>query len=66
LSIKISLESARVNAKLTQKEAAEKLGVTQQTIYTWEKEPNKIPIGKAYKLAVTYGLPLDAIDFLCN
>jgi DNA-binding XRE family transcriptional regulator len=51
---------------MTQKEAAEQLGVTQQTIYTWEKEPNKIPIGKAYKLASTYGLPLDAIDFSCN
>ena len=34
---KISLKAARVNAGLTQKEAAKKLNVSQKTLCSWEK-----------------------------
>lgn len=33
---KISLAAARVNAKLTQEEMANKLGITRQTYAAWE------------------------------
>lgn len=33
---KISVEAARVNAKLTQEELAEKMGVSRKTICNWE------------------------------
>lgn len=33
----ISLKAARVNAELTLEQAAEKLGVTKQTMINWEK-----------------------------
>lgn len=36
-SIQISLAAARVNAKMTQVEAAKELNVTKQTIVNWEK-----------------------------
>ncbi len=35
--IRISLAAARVNAKMTQKQVAEKMGVSKQTIINWEK-----------------------------
>lgn len=33
---KISMEAARINAKLTQSEVAEKMAVSRQTIASWE------------------------------
>lgn len=33
---KITLEAARVNAKLTQAELAEKMGVSRQSVIDWE------------------------------
>lgn len=64
MDMKISLEAARTNAKMTQKDSADALGVTVQTISTWEKDPAKIPVGKAYLLAELYNMPLDNIIFL--
>ena len=34
---RISLEAVRVNAKMTQKEWAERLGVSNNTVVNWEK-----------------------------
>ena len=36
ITIKISLAAARVNAKLTQQELAEKMHVSRQTVKKWE------------------------------
>lgn len=35
---RISLEAVRVNANMTQKEWAERLGVSNNTVVNWEKE----------------------------
>lgn len=35
--MKITLKAARVNVGFTQKEAAEKIGVTEYTVFNWEK-----------------------------
>jgi DNA-binding XRE family transcriptional regulator len=60
---KISLKAARVNAKLSQKEAAKILGISNKTLCSWEK-------GKTYpdqpmieKICNLYGLTYDQIDF---
>lgn len=58
---RISLEAARVNAKLTQKELAEILGVSNTTVVNWEKgntEPNLTQLRKISELS---GIPLDFI-----
>lgn len=58
--IQISLEAARVNAHLTQKEAAEALGVTRGTIINWEKGriipgvPEMEMLSKIYNISVDY------------
>ena len=60
---KISLKAARVNAGLSQKEAANKLGISNKTLCSWEN-------GKTYpdqpmieKVCTLYGVTYDMIDF---
>ena len=58
---KISLEAARVNAKLTQKELAEILGVSNATIVNWEKGNSEPNITQLRKISELSGIPLDFI-----
>lgn len=62
----ITLKAARVNKNLTQKQAAEMLGVTAEVIGNWERGITfpKIPMIK--KIEQLYGLPYSEIIFLPN
>ena len=60
----ITLKAARVNAGLTQKEAAERLGISRSTLASYEAYKTKPDIEMAKKLAALYGLPVDGILFL--
>lgn len=59
--IQITLEAARVNAGLTQDIAAEKLGITKQTLINWEKGRSEPTISQARLIESIYGMPLDNI-----
>lgn len=64
--MKLTLKAARVNNKLTQKEAAEKLGVTRDTISNWERGksfPDAIQIRDIEKL---YQIAYDNIIFFTS
>lgn len=61
--LQISLAAARVNAGLTQKEAAERLGVSNTTIVAWETGKSSPSIVDAKKLSEAYNIPLDNIFF---
>ena len=61
----ISLEAARVNANLTQKMAAERIGVDPSTLRNWESGRNAPDAYKFKALCELYGCPMDAI-FLPN
>lgn len=58
---KISLAAARVNAELTQEEAARRLGCTAKTLAQYEKGIVKPNIKILQKLEATYGFPLENI-----
>lgn len=64
--LKISLEAARVNAKLLQKEAAEKLGVSNHTLCNWEKGKSFPPADKIVAICKLYSIAYDNINFLPN
>lgn len=64
--LKISLEAARVNAGYSQKEAAEKLGVSNKTLCSWEKGKSFPPADKIDAICNLYGLSYDNINFLPN
>lgn len=55
---KITLEAARVNANLTQKEAAKLLGIHFQTLSKYEKDSSKIPFSLVEKASEIYKLPI--------
>lgn len=61
--IRITLEAARVNAGMTQPQAAQALGISVATLLKWEKGTTSPTIEKAIALAGLYAIPLDTINF---
>ena len=59
---KISLEAARVNAGLTQKEAAERLNVNVATVANWESGKTTPTAENFIKLCKLYNCPVNAIS----
>ena len=59
--LQISLAAARVNANLTQEEAAKALKVGKQTIVSWEKGKTEPRVEQARQMSALYGIPLDNI-----
>ena len=57
----ISLAAARVNAGLTQEEAAKALKVGKQTIASWEKGNSEPKMSQSRQLSELYKIPLDYI-----
>lgn len=62
----ITLKAARVNAGLTQNEAAKKLGITRGTLASYEKYKTKPDIDRAKKIAALYGTTVNCLIFLPN
>ena len=58
---RITLRAARVNAGLTLKEVAKKLGVTERTVGNWEKGSTSIPAKELIALCTIYAISIDAI-----
>ena len=59
--LKISLAAARVNANLTQAEAAKALQVSNQTIVNWEKGVRTPSYATLKALSELYGIPINNI-----
>jgi transcriptional regulator with XRE-family HTH domain len=64
--LKISLEAARVNANLSQKEAAKELNVSNKTISNWENGKSFPSAEKIDALCKLYNVSYDNIIFLPN
>lgn len=60
----ITLKAARVNANLTQKEAAKRLNISKATLASYEMYRTIPGIDMAQKIAELYGLAVDGIIFL--
>lgn len=58
---RISLEAVRVNAKKTQKEWAELLGVSNTTVVNWEKGFTEPSLSQLRKMSELSGVPMDFI-----
>jgi putative transcriptional regulator len=59
----MKLIEARTQAKMTQQETADKLGITRQTYMKMEAQPEIIKMGDAVKLANLFGVSVDEIFF---
>ena len=60
----ITLKAARINKDLTQKQAAEKFGVSKDTIGNWERGKSFPSADKIKLIETEYGIPYDDIIFL--
>lgn len=60
---KITLKAARVNANLSQQEAARRLGVAVSTLRNWEAGKTFPNQPKIEKLCEVYGIPFDVLFF---
>lgn len=58
---RISLEAARVNAGLTQKELAKELGISNVTVVNWEKGVTEPTLSQLRKISQLSGIPMDFI-----
>lgn len=59
----ITLESARINAGYSQKEAGDLFGVHYQTIAKWEEDNTKMPFDMVNKIPEVYGIEHNHIFF---
>ena len=59
--LKISLASARVNARLTQDEVAKLLKVSNKTVGNWEKGKTIPSLATMYMLSDLYRIPINNI-----
>lgn len=62
--LKISIRSARVNVNLSQKEAADALGVSNKTLGNWENGITFPPADKIPAICDLYGVSYDNLNFL--
>lgn len=61
MAYQVSLAAARVNANLTQIQAAKKIGVSKDSIIKWEAGKASPSATKFKKLCAVYGVPMDII-----
>ena len=59
--VNISLKAVRVNAEKTQKEWAECLNVTVDTVLNWETGKSEPKYSQVQKMSELSGIPLDLI-----
>lgn len=62
--LKISLAAARVNRGLTQRDVAEKMGISTKTLVNWENGVTYPTIERVYELCELYGVSVDNLIFL--
>lgn len=61
---KVTLRAARVNVNLSQKEAADCLGVSNKTLGNWENGITSPPADMIPAICDLYGVPYDHLNFL--
>ena len=64
--LKISLRAARVNAGLTQEQAADKIGIARQTLVNYETGKTFPDIKTLRRIADVYGIDKDRISFFAD
>lgn len=61
MEINITLKAARANANMTQKEWAEALGVSDETVKNWETGKSEPKYSQLKKISELSGIPMDFI-----
>lgn len=59
----ISLEAARINAGMSQRDAAKEIGVNVATLSNWERGKTSPDVDKFKALCTVYNCPSDIVRF---
>lgn len=59
--MKLTLKQARVGAGLTQEQMAERLGVTNITYFTYERDPGKMQVKRLLEFAKVTGVDISML-----
>lgn len=59
----LTLREWRKAKEISQSSLAEALGVHTNTYGAWEKDPDKMPLGKAVRVSEILGVPFGDINF---
>lgn len=59
----LTLREWRLAKEISQKTMAEICGIHVNTYMKWEENPKRIPVSKAYKIAMALGVGMDQILF---
>lgn len=62
--VKITIKAARINVGLSQKEAADCLGISNKTLGNWENGVSFPPADMIPKICELYGMSYDNLNFL--
>lgn len=62
--LKITLRAARVNAGMTQEEAAKAMGISARTYLSWEKDPSQISAKYQAMIEDVFKISINSIIFL--
>lgn len=65
-TVKLTLKAARINAGLSQKEAASKLGVTEDTLSNYERGKSYPNVILLKEIERVYGVSYNNLIFLPN
>ena len=60
---RLSVRALRLAREITQEQLANDIGVHVNTYISWEKEPEKIPIGKAYLICKLLNADIESVIF---
>lgn len=63
---KMTFKQYRLALEIKKSELGKMLGVHENTINNWEKDPARIPIGYAIKMCEIFGVSMDSVIFLPN
>lgn len=61
--MKWRLAACRVQARMTQKEVAKAMGISEVALLNYEKGRTALSMEKAQRLSDLYGIPLELMDF---
>ncbi|WP_353057592.1 helix-turn-helix domain-containing protein [Paenibacillus illinoisensis] len=63
LKFKSDLRTIRLMRGLSRKDVSINIGISDKTLYRYEKEPGTTPVHIAKRLSLYYGVPLDQFDY---
>ncbi|MFK0524719.1 helix-turn-helix domain-containing protein [Paenibacillus illinoisensis] len=64
IQFRSDLRTIRLMLGLSRKDVSVNIGISDKTLYRYEKEPGTTPLHIAKRLSLYYGVPLDQFNYM--